>query len=273
VSFYPTGEHVILNIEFHKEEGDGWLEGEGWLDSMITLREDILQGDYRVLYLAWLKTLEVEDLLDEVVEPPLPPGMRRLSPALRSFMDFFEIDEFLVQVAAQASGIREATSDSWLPQALAQLPHEERDAFLLRLAQGEPYLSAALNRRLRELVPRVEPDAGPRRTVGQLLAAAEEEEERVRRKQAEEAEARRIRELEALAQREEQTWRQVDTLIQKATGKSYQEAVQLLVKLRELALHQAKMIVFQQRLNHIYERYPRRTALRRRLKDAGLHQQ
>jgi hypothetical protein len=48
VSFSMAGEHVILNIEFHDEEGGGqWLEGEGWLDSMIGLREDILRGDYR----------------------------------------------------------------------------------------------------------------------------------------------------------------------------------------------------------------------------------
>jgi len=280
MSFTPAGEHIVLNIEFHDEEGGGqWLEGEGWLDALIGLREDILQGDYRALYLAWLKTLEIEDLLDEVTEPPVPPGLRQLSPALRRFIEFFEIDEHLVQAAAQASGDRAAPSDSWLPPAphralcVAQLPARERDDFLLRLAQGEPYLSAALNRRLRELVPRTMPVPGPRRTVGQLLAMAEEERERVHRQRAEEAEARRLRELEALARREDETWREVDRLIQQATSQSYQDAVHYLVQLRDLAHHQHKTIIFQQRLNAIYERYPCRTALLRRLRDAGLHQQ
>ena len=44
---------------------------------MIGLRDDILRGDYRALYLAWLKTLKVEDLLDSVVEPPVPPEIGR----------------------------------------------------------------------------------------------------------------------------------------------------------------------------------------------------
>ncbi|MBU1877982.1 MAG: hypothetical protein KJ734_03435, partial [Chloroflexi bacterium] len=241
MSFYPAGEHIVLDIEFHDEEGGGeWLEGEGWLDALVGLREDILQGDYRALYLAWLRTLEVEDLLDEVAEPPVPPGLRPLSPALRRFSEFFELDEFLVQAAAQASGDRATPVDSWLPPALAQLPARERDDFLLRLAQGEPYLSAALNRRLRELVPRVDPAPGPRRTVGQLLALAEEERERVHRQRAEEAAARRLRELEALAQREDETWREVDRLIQQATARSYEDAVQYLVQLRDLAHHQHK---------------------------------
>ena len=63
---------------------------------MLSLRDDILQGDYRMLYLAWLRVMEAEDLLDSVQEPPVPAGLKELSPALRTFIDFFEIDEMLV---------------------------------------------------------------------------------------------------------------------------------------------------------------------------------
>jgi hypothetical protein len=76
---------------------------------MLTLR-----GDYRALYLAWLKALEVDDLLGSVLEAPVPSGLRQLSPALRIFGEFFEIDESLVQAAAKASGSREAAQDGWL---------------------------------------------------------------------------------------------------------------------------------------------------------------
>jgi hypothetical protein len=104
VSFSTEGGHVILNIEFHDEEAGGWAEGEGWLPAMLGLRDDILQGDYRALYLAWLKVLEVEDVLEPVLEPPMPPKLGPLSPALHRFVEFFEIDEALIQVAAEASG-------------------------------------------------------------------------------------------------------------------------------------------------------------------------
>jgi len=89
---------------------------------MIGLRDDILRGDYRALYLAWLKTLEMENLLDSVTEPPVPPGLNKLSPALRTFVDFFEIDEFLIRLAAEASSDRETASEGWLRCAIALLP-------------------------------------------------------------------------------------------------------------------------------------------------------
>jgi hypothetical protein len=266
-----VGQYTLLNIEFHDEEGGGWAEEEGWFPAMLSLRDDILRGDYQVLYLAWLKMLEVEDLLDSVPEPPVPPGLRVLSPALRTFVRFFEIDETLVHVAAEASGDRRAQPEGWLRRALAKLPREERDAFLLRLAQGEPLLSVELNRRLREILPLPKAELPPQRTVGQLLQEAEERRERERRRRAEEAEAKRIRELEALARRETETWAEVESLIEQMQAKPYDEAVRLLVKLRDLAEYQGEKAAFQQRLNHIYEKYSRRSGLLRRLRDAGLH--
>jgi len=83
LSLSTAGEYAILNIEFHEEEGGDWIDGEGWLPAMIGLRDDILRGDYRALYLAWLKTLTVDDLLDSVGEPPVPWELARLTPALR----------------------------------------------------------------------------------------------------------------------------------------------------------------------------------------------
>ena len=272
ISCSTVGEYATLDIQFHDEEGDAWIEGEGWLSAMIGLRDDILRGDYRSLYLAWLKTLEMEDLLDSVAEPPVPAGLNKLSPALRAFVDFFEVDELLIQLAAEASSDREAAPAGWLRGAMALLPEGERNAFLLRLAQGEAHLSVELNRRLRQVAPLPELELRPQRTVGQLLGEAEERREREQIRRAEEAEARRVRELEALAKREAQTWEEVDTLIQRSQAKAYGEAVQLLLKLRELARYQGQEETFQQRLNHIYEQYRRRSSLRRRLQDAGLYE-
>ena len=271
ISFLTVGEYAILDIQFHDEEGDAWIEGVGWLPAMIGLRDDILRGDYRTLYLAWLKTLEVEDLLDSVTEPPVPSGLNKLSPALRTFIDFFEIDEFLIRLAAEASSDQKTASEGWLRGAIALLPEEERDGFLLRLAQGETHLSVELNRRLRQVAPMPEPELQPRRTVGQLLKETEERRERERRRRAEESEARRVQELEVLAKREAQTWEEVDTLIQQTQAKAYDKAVRLLLKLRELARYKEQEETFQQRLNHMCEQYCKRSALLRRLHEADLY--
>jgi hypothetical protein len=270
LSLSTVGEYAILNIEFNPEEGGDWAEGEGWPPAMVDLRDDILRGDYRALYLAWLKALEFEDLLDSVAEPPVPPGLGKLTPALRRFVQFFDVDDVLVQVAAQASGDREPAPDSWLCGALTRLPAGERDAFLLRLAEGEPHLSVALNRRLRELAPMPEAALPPRRTVGQLLAEAKERRKREQRRRAEASEAKRVQELEALVAREAEAWAEVEALIEQMKATPYDEAVRLLVRLRDLARHRGEEPVFQQQLDGFRERYCRRPALLDRLRKAGL---
>ncbi len=198
--------------------------------------------------------------------------MKELSPGLRAFIGFFEIDEMLVRVAAEASGERQAESQDWLRRAISQLAGEERDTFLLRLAQGEACLSAKLHRHLHQVAPLPEPDASPRRTVGQLGRETEEHRERELRRQAEEAEAQHIRELKALAKRESEAWAEVFALIEQKQAQPYAEAVLLLGKLRDLAAYQGEEAVFQQRLNGVYEQYSRWPALLRRLGEAGLQQ-
>jgi hypothetical protein len=79
------GEYVILDIRVYEDEGLGWIEGEGWLDSLVGLRDAMLQQDYRLLYLAWLKGVTLaHDVDGEALEPPVPPGLRTLLPALES---------------------------------------------------------------------------------------------------------------------------------------------------------------------------------------------
>jgi hypothetical protein len=65
-------EYAILNVEFNLEDSYEWVDGEGWLPAMLSLRDDMLQGDDRMLYLAWLRVMEVEDLHDSVREPLVP---------------------------------------------------------------------------------------------------------------------------------------------------------------------------------------------------------
>jgi len=272
ISYLTEGEYVILDILFYEEGGEFWVEGEGWLSSLVELRDDIMSQDYRVLYLAWLRAIMLEDMDDDTCEPPVPSGLNELSKPLRNFVELFDVDEYLLQVAAKSSAAREVVSDDILRQAIAKLSREECNEFLLRLAQGEPRLSVEINRRLRELIGTSEPQTQQPRTIRQLLEVAEQERERERRRLAEEAEAKRIQELESLAKQEAQMWKDIDALIQKKQTKLYDEAVQLLVKLQELAVYKGEESVFQERLNQIYEQYSRRPGLLQRLRDADLHQ-
>lgn len=104
------------------------------------------------------------------------------------------------------------------------------------------------------------------------MQKTEERHKREHQRRVAEAEAKRIRELKALAKRESETWTESFALIEQMQAKPYAEAVRLLGKLRDLAKYQGEEAAFQKRLNGIYEQYGRWPALLRHLRDARLHQ-
>ncbi|MDB9428423.1 hypothetical protein PN482_05730 [Microcystis aeruginosa CS-555/01A07] len=275
ISLSFAGDWAILDWEFSQEEGfNDWIEGEGILSELIGLRQEILQQDYRGLYLAWLKAIDLSegyiDIDKTQLEPPLPPGLGQLSAAQKAFTEIFELDEHLLNVACASSGKLTTISKQTWQQAISQLSASEREDFLLRLAKGEHNLSAKFKQKLSQLIPTSPASNQPRRTIQELLEAAAEEGKKAEKRRQQEAEAKRIEELQTLAKREAQVWQQVESLIQKAQSKSYDEAVKLLVKLRDLAEYQNRLPVFQERLNRIYEQYSNRSGLKRRLQEVGL---
>ena len=247
VSYAMSGDYVILNIKCYEEGGRGWFYGEGWLDSVIALREDILRQDYRVLYLAWLLAIPMiyyEELEEPLYEPPVPPGLRHLSTPLQKFTELFGIDEALIEVGAKVSGEQQGVSEDQLIAAIAGLSREECNAFLTRLVHNEMNLSLKLRRTLQKMVEQEQgfspTSQDSRRRAEDLLEEMEQEQERLRKQRAKEQAAKRKREMEALAQEESQLWSQVYELIARKQVKAYDEAVEILKRLNDLAAFQGK---------------------------------
>ena len=97
-----TARFVI--VEFGCEsEWDGEDDGTGWMASLMPLRSDLLRGDLRCLYLGWLRSAQDGGLDEDETEPPVPAGLQELSGSLDALIEFLEINEDLVEVAAQAS--------------------------------------------------------------------------------------------------------------------------------------------------------------------------
>jgi len=273
IAFEAVGDHVVLDIHLD-EESVSWVEGEGVLSSLVRLRDDILHGDYRVLYLAWLKAITLDDLavVAADLEPPVPAGLRSLNAALSRFVRLFEIDDYLVEVAAALSPELHERSQDGLRQAIVRLPRETCDDLLMRLAQGESHLSLALNHKLQAFMESLPVQATPRRTVAQLFGKAERLRNQALRRQAQEAEKRHIRRLQALAKNETGIWQEAEALIlkSKSQAQAYEQAVGLLLKLQELALFQGTQAAFQARMDQLRERYKSRYSLLERFQEAGL---
>jgi hypothetical protein len=275
---HTTTQHLVLNLEIREEEGYGWIEGEGLLAPLIPLREAILRGDLRVLYLFWLRCAaeragwaDDDEDAEPLVEPPVPPGLGQLDPALEAFAEFFAIDQDLIAAAVEASPSLTATQEP-LERWVTLLPEAERNAFLLRVACGESHVGIALLKRLREVGGTKPTSAATtaRRTFAELQAAAEHQEQLRARRERETAERARLATLEALAQREAQAWASVPNLLAKRTASGYDEGVALLAELRDLAVHRGQRAAFTTRLAEVTMPYAGSPALQRRLKEKRL---
>ena len=145
--------HVLLEFDFQDEEPGDWVEGEGWLDDLIGLREELIQGDLRGVYLAWLKAAETGFLMGSIdantLEPPVPEGLNDLSQAQQALVQYLEINEAMIAVAAQKSEPQQKKET--LEKYIEKLPKPEQRDYLMRLSRGENNLSVLLNRRLLEL--------------------------------------------------------------------------------------------------------------------------
>ncbi|WNG33324.1 hypothetical protein F0U61_06610 [Archangium violaceum] len=285
VSLRTKGEHVILKFRVDQDAGD-WEEGEGWLDELLPLREALLVGDLRALYIGWLagsawsgdeddEDTDEEDGGDEALAPPVPPGLGERSNALRALANFLFVPQNLIAASAKANPapLSSSVSKQALAQWLSTLPTSEKDSLLLRVIEGpEPLLGAELLHRFRAAHP-LEQDAqgrGARRTVRELRAKASAHEVEREQREARKAARARARELEALAARESEVWREVDALFATRSPNDHTQGVQLLVDLRELAQHRGTLADFQRKFADIRERNARRQALMRRMDEAGL---
>lgn len=265
----------VLDIHFSNEEGGGWISEDDYsLDELVPLREDILEGDYRALYLVWLQfaqyvTDEEEEDRTEHLPPPIPANVSKLSGALQAFIEFFEIDEDLVAAAKAASPLQEtAVSDYRI--AIAQLPESERNEWLLRLVNGELRLELTFKKRLQQLTPpkktapSVSPSLAEINALTRLKAAARLKEE------TEAARLAHIHKMDQLAREETTLWESVHEDLLKATSRSYDQAVASLKDMRDLAIHKRKEPDFKAKMKVLREFYARKRGLIGRFDEAGL---
>ena len=95
-------EWVIL--EFHSDDEDSEWEADGpQLSALIPLRWDLAKGDYRCLYLAWLRCVQAGEIDDDEAEPPVPRGLRTMTGPLDAFVEIMHIERDLLAAAAEHS--------------------------------------------------------------------------------------------------------------------------------------------------------------------------
>lgn len=255
-----ASDHVVFDFQSDTESPEDFTEFPGSLAALSPLRAEILRGDLRVAYLAWLLAVQSDDVNDEDEEPPVPSGLTDLTGAQQAMVDFLRIDADLLSAAGeQSAAVPDEGAALWRWVASKTIP--EKDAWL-RQAVEDPELALG-GELLRAFRGHLKPaKTSKRRTVGELRAAVEER--RKKREQAElarAAKAKRAAEvahrknLDALAKRGEAAWADLERLVERS---AYDEALTLAVELRDLAAREGDEGGFATRFKVLRKRHTRR---------------
>jgi hypothetical protein len=280
-----TDEHWIIDWSLDESENYdrfGMEDGRGWMGRLAPLRDELLRGDLRPLYLGWLASAGQFD--DATLEPASPAGLSDLTPAQRALTEFIEVDPDLLAAAAAGSP-RVATDDSAQAAAidtwLAGWPREEMVAVLklIALGQGREAERQIRTRHAAWLKAKRRRPAAPaqQRSVVQLRELAQSASGVRRARQAQEratqeAERRRQREatLRLLMADVDRRWADVDALAGRGSASGYGQAVRALTDLAEGYVLTSSRKDFDCALRRLLVRHATRGALLRRLTEAGL---
>jgi hypothetical protein len=98
----------------------GMEDGRGWMARLAPVRDELLRGDMRSLYIGWLTGVTGEMMDDDEMEPVSISGLGSLTAAEQSLAEFLEVDPDLLagacmgSPAAQSEEISEKDMDRWI---------------------------------------------------------------------------------------------------------------------------------------------------------------
>ena len=198
---------------------------------------------------------------------------KKLSDSLQSFADWLEIDSDLIAAAAQISQTQEELKDPFEAWVKA-LSDKEKTKLLVEIVTGDSAIASQLQARLRQkFAPTSEilsiSDAD-RRRFAELVALAETQRSERQANEKATAAAKRHQYLETLKPQQAQIWETIDGLIARKQAQSYQQAIQHLIDLRDLAELEGKPAIFQDRVRQLQANYSNRSGLIRRMREAKL---
>ena len=254
-------DHWIIEFAYENEDDydDEWDEGDGWMSSLLNIRSELMHGDNRSLYLAWLSQLDW--LEPDALSPAIPPGLDDLSASQSALRDFLKLDAQRVVASAQIKpDYANTQSEELIHRYVMQLSETTAKNQLRALLLDE----TGTVRREQFAILVGQAQEVPRSssvTVGHLLASARE----LRKKAHEKAEEQKLRQQQekakSVAANEGAYWRRVEELFEKRGSSTvYSELSAKLSDLQLMAKMLNRQTAYDQKLAELKQRYAKKTS-------------
>ena len=169
---------VLLDIQYNEEPTGQWYDASDG-HPLLGIRNEILQGDYRSLFVIWLRFLEfkyLSEYFEEDFEEDfdedfgfeqgfIPPNLHALSPIGQAAQDWFEVSPYWLAAVQALSPSQTVDFDA--EALLAHLPPERMRAYLLMLLRDEANVKTRLLQELKAEEPTLA-EKKQRRRLGAL---------------------------------------------------------------------------------------------------------
>jgi hypothetical protein len=277
--------HWIITWRLEESENYerfGMEDGRGWMARLAPVRDELLHGDLRSLYIGWLGAVAGDMMDDDEMEPLSMSGLGSLTSAQQALAEFLEVDPDLLAGAGmgspdtQSGDISEKEVDRWIDA----LPMDEKNSILKQLLEGKGQQAERfIKNRFAEWRRSLQTDKTDtaRRDVGELRQNAEkarqirlERQKRDRKRRENESREKRKAYLKALSDNFPKAWESVLEPVERGSGRGYDEACQALMDIAEAYSLFSTENQFQKELKRFMTGHMRRKALIQRLVKAGI---
>lgn len=263
------GNYVFIDCRENSEGGYvEWIEN-GSLIPLLSIREDIINGDYRTLYLFWLHVMskrskdfkeskEIKEIL-ETREPPVPSNLAQPSGTDQAFIDFWEIDSSWIKAAEEASFSNKEQVFNF-ESAIQSISESEKIDYLHRLAKGELHLKQTFLKFLKSKEGVLNSSSKSNRTVKdlvELVKKIDEEKEALKKKEIDRNKKEKMRKL---VKTQEQQWKSVKHNVSQGNSRGYGLAIETLKDLYELAEYENEISKFKFKLEEIKAEFSRKSS-------------
>lgn len=263
----------VLSIQPECDAGfysEGYFDFERIVACLPKIREGLMTGDTRGLYLAWLAC----NWDEESREPPVPAGLGKLTPELAELINFYELDSDLLAAASEQSpklpgqATREPDVDDWLAN---QSPDTLRALMRRVLEDDAAAVRAEVLADMRNQSDLASWPANPgSRTLEELreLASAKADQ---RKKREIAAEKRKLeKRLAKIRNDPAAAISDAEKLIQSRSTQNYTKAAKMLAELRDAVGGDEGSRIADQAAMKLAKKYPTLSYAKRAFKEQGL---
>ena len=285
LDFKAVQTHWIITWSLEESENHerfGMEDGRSWMVRLAPLRDELLRGDLRSLYIGWLASVTRGIIDNHEKEPLSVSGLGSLTSPQQALAEFLEVDPDLLKGAgmdsppSQADEIPEREMEDWIDGLL----RSEVNSFMKQLLQGKGHQAErTLKNRFAAWCKNRQGDnpQTPRRTVGELWEYAKKAEKirldlENRERMQQEIKCRKEREvyLKNISKDFPKMWKSVQQTVKRGSGLAYDEACRFMIDISEAYTLIGNRKGFRQELNKLMNSHMRRKALIQRLEKAGI---